>query len=235
MTTPTLTRTLKLPRLVLFGLAYLTPLIVLGIFGIIAETTGGASPAAYLVAHGRHAVHGAQLRPDGRRVPRGRFRLHLRPPVHRSPGGVPGGLGHPAGLPLPAHGHLAHRRLLPDRAVPRNPHRSLDRGLHPHHHAAEHPGHQGGGQGQLRADGVPAAGHRVLRGAVHRQRGVHLRAPAAWPAPSRSSTTPPASPPSPPVPPSPRTRSSGSTPSPPSPRRPSNRARTCPAPSCSSP
>ena len=50
MTTPTLTRTLKLPSLVLFGLAYLTPLIVLGIFGIIAETTGGAAPAAYLMA-----------------------------------------------------------------------------------------------------------------------------------------------------------------------------------------
>ena len=49
-TQPTLTRTLKLPSLVLFGLAYLTPLIVLGIFGVIAETTGGASPSAYLVA-----------------------------------------------------------------------------------------------------------------------------------------------------------------------------------------
>ncbi|MDQ0676082.1 amino acid transporter [Pseudarthrobacter siccitolerans] len=46
----TLTPTLKLPSLVLFGLAYLTPLIVLGIFGIIAEATGGAPPAAYLVA-----------------------------------------------------------------------------------------------------------------------------------------------------------------------------------------
>ncbi|MET1034372.1 MAG: APC family permease [Arthrobacter sp.] len=45
-----LTRTLTLPSLVLFGLAYLTPLIVLGIFGIIAETTGGAAPSAYLVA-----------------------------------------------------------------------------------------------------------------------------------------------------------------------------------------
>jgi putrescine importer len=33
-----------------FGLAYLTPIIVLGIFGIIAETTGGAAPAAYFVA-----------------------------------------------------------------------------------------------------------------------------------------------------------------------------------------
>jgi putrescine importer len=50
VTTPTLTRTLKLPSLVLFGLAYLTPLIVLGIFGVIAEATGGASPSAYLVA-----------------------------------------------------------------------------------------------------------------------------------------------------------------------------------------
>lgn len=48
--TTTLTRTLKLPSLVLFGLAYLTPLIVLAIFGVIAETTGGASPSAYLVA-----------------------------------------------------------------------------------------------------------------------------------------------------------------------------------------
>ena len=49
-TTPALTRTLKLPSLVLFGLAYLTPLIVLGIFGVIAEQTGGASASAYLVA-----------------------------------------------------------------------------------------------------------------------------------------------------------------------------------------
>lgn len=49
-THPTLTRTLKLPSLVLFGLAYLTPLIVLGIFGVIAEETGGASSSAYLVA-----------------------------------------------------------------------------------------------------------------------------------------------------------------------------------------
>lgn len=50
MENTTLTRTLRLPSLVLFGLAYLTPIIVLGIFGIIAETTGGAAPAAYFVA-----------------------------------------------------------------------------------------------------------------------------------------------------------------------------------------
>lgn len=49
-TPPALTRTLRLPSLVLFGLAYLTPLIVLGIFGVIASETGGASASAYLVA-----------------------------------------------------------------------------------------------------------------------------------------------------------------------------------------
>ncbi|MDJ0314356.1 APC family permease [Arthrobacter sp. H35-D1] len=49
-TQPHLIRTLNLRSLVLFGLAYLTPIIVLGIFGIIAESTGGAAPAAYLVA-----------------------------------------------------------------------------------------------------------------------------------------------------------------------------------------
>lgn len=47
---PTLTRTLKLPSLVLFGLAYLTPLIVLGTFGVIASESGGASAGAYVVA-----------------------------------------------------------------------------------------------------------------------------------------------------------------------------------------
>ncbi|MDR4534246.1 APC family permease [Glutamicibacter sp. PS] len=48
--TVTLSRTLKLPSLVIFGLAYLTPLIVLGIFGVIASQTGGASASAYLIA-----------------------------------------------------------------------------------------------------------------------------------------------------------------------------------------
>lgn len=47
---PTLARTLKLPSLVIFGLAYLTPLIVLGTFGVIASSTGGASASAYLIA-----------------------------------------------------------------------------------------------------------------------------------------------------------------------------------------
>ncbi|MCG7609892.1 MULTISPECIES: APC family permease [Mycobacterium] len=47
---PTLVRALGLRSLVLFGLAYMTPLIVLGIFGVVASTTGGASASAYLIA-----------------------------------------------------------------------------------------------------------------------------------------------------------------------------------------
>ena len=54
MDTTTLTRTLRLPSLVLFGLAYLTPIIVLGIFGVISEAAGGAAPAR--VGRG-HALH----------------------------------------------------------------------------------------------------------------------------------------------------------------------------------
>ena len=45
-----LTRTLRLPSVVLFGLAYMTPMIVFGTFGILAEKTGGAVPTAYVLA-----------------------------------------------------------------------------------------------------------------------------------------------------------------------------------------
>ncbi|MBT1004362.1 APC family permease [Paenarthrobacter sp. DKR-5] len=46
----TLNRTLGLGSVVLFGVAYMAPLIVLGTFGIIAVASGGAVPAAYLLA-----------------------------------------------------------------------------------------------------------------------------------------------------------------------------------------
>ncbi|MEK1943123.1 MAG: amino acid permease, partial [Pseudomonas sp.] len=45
-----LQRTLSLGSVVLFGIAYMTPIIVLGTFGILSTTTGGAVPAAYVVA-----------------------------------------------------------------------------------------------------------------------------------------------------------------------------------------
>jgi putrescine importer len=52
MTAPptSLTRTLTLRSVVLFGLAYMTPLIVLGTFGVVAESTHGAVPTAYALA-----------------------------------------------------------------------------------------------------------------------------------------------------------------------------------------
>ncbi|HEY0536889.1 MAG TPA: APC family permease [Actinoallomurus sp.] len=51
MDTPsTLTRSLTLRSVVLFGLAYMTPLIVLGTFGVVATTTNGVVPTAYLLA-----------------------------------------------------------------------------------------------------------------------------------------------------------------------------------------
>lgn len=45
-----LTRTLTLGPVVLFGLAYMAPMIVLGTFGELAESSGNAVPTAYLLA-----------------------------------------------------------------------------------------------------------------------------------------------------------------------------------------
>ncbi|MGW4489066.1 APC family permease [Amycolatopsis sp. NPDC004368] len=45
-----LERRLGLPGVVLFGLAYMAPLIVLGTFGIVATTTEGTAASAYVVA-----------------------------------------------------------------------------------------------------------------------------------------------------------------------------------------
>lgn len=50
METKQLERSLTLGSVVLFGLAYMTPIIVLGTFGILAQMTDGMVPASYLVA-----------------------------------------------------------------------------------------------------------------------------------------------------------------------------------------
>jgi amino acid transporter len=49
-TETTLDRSLSLRSVVLFGLAYMAPMIVLGTFGQIAEATKGAAPSAYVLA-----------------------------------------------------------------------------------------------------------------------------------------------------------------------------------------
>ncbi|MFS0646348.1 APC family permease [Siminovitchia sp. 179-K 8D1 HS] len=48
--TQTLSRTLTLAPIVLFGLAYMTPMIVFGIYGVLAEETHGVVATAYVVA-----------------------------------------------------------------------------------------------------------------------------------------------------------------------------------------
>ena len=50
MSDPQLTRSLSLPAVVLFGITYMTPIIVLGTFGVLATLTQGHVPTAYLLA-----------------------------------------------------------------------------------------------------------------------------------------------------------------------------------------
>ncbi|WP_026700852.1 APC family permease [Salibacterium aidingense] len=50
MANATLKRTLTLYQVVLFGLAYMTPMIVFGTYGVLADTTKGFVPSAYMVA-----------------------------------------------------------------------------------------------------------------------------------------------------------------------------------------
>lgn len=45
-----LERSLTLTHLVLFGLAYLAPMIVFGIYGTVSQVTHGLEASAYLVA-----------------------------------------------------------------------------------------------------------------------------------------------------------------------------------------
>ncbi len=51
-TEPTLKRSIGLGGLILFGLSYMTPMIVYGTFGILSTTTNAAVPSAYVVALG---------------------------------------------------------------------------------------------------------------------------------------------------------------------------------------
>jgi amino acid transporter len=48
--TPQLTAKLSLASVVMFGVAYMSPAIVMLTFGVIASSSGGATPAAYIVA-----------------------------------------------------------------------------------------------------------------------------------------------------------------------------------------
>ncbi len=232
----TLARTLTLKSVVLFGLAYMTPLIVLGTFGVVADTTGGAVP---------DGLSRSPCAPCcSPRTATGRWRPPTRSPARRTPTsggaidgrvGLPRRLGDAARLLLPAHGHLAHRRRLPAGAVPRRPRSGCGSSASSSLTTA------------LNVRGIKTAErvndllmvfqflviaffvllslrHVVQLGGGGRARRHHAvlpTTPRPWPASRRA-------------PPSRPTPSSASTRSPPSPRRPSSRSGPCPAPSCSS-
>ena len=76
-----LEKSLGLRGVMLLGLAYMAPIIVLGIFGVIAETSQGASAGAYLRGYGRDALHGLELRANGLPLPGRRIVVYVRPQV----------------------------------------------------------------------------------------------------------------------------------------------------------
>jgi putrescine importer len=71
----TLRKQLHLRSLVLFGLAYMTPIIVLGIFGVIAKLSDGGSAEAYLLATVAMLFTTLSYGLDGQALPGRRFGL----------------------------------------------------------------------------------------------------------------------------------------------------------------
>src|SRR5471030_317421 len=161
-----LQRTLSLGSVVLFGIAYMTPIIVLGTFGILAQSTAGMVPAAYLAAlvamfftamrYGRMAaafpVAGSAYSYVRKAISETR--------VHRR-------LGRVARLPVPADGDLADRRRLPQLRVPGGAAVDLGVGVYRHHQRDQHRRPEAGQRHQRLADAGASAGADCLRRAVY--------------------------------------------------------------------
>lgn len=69
MTTPKLERTVTLWPMVLFGLAYITPFIVLTTFGAFSEVSGRMLAGSYALTTIGDDLHRDQLRETCQRVP----------------------------------------------------------------------------------------------------------------------------------------------------------------------
>jgi hypothetical protein len=89
----TLQKQLNLRSLVLFGLAYMTPIIVLGIFGVIAELSDGGSAGSYLVATVAMLFTALSYELMGQALPGRRFGLHVRAQGARFAAGIRCGMG----------------------------------------------------------------------------------------------------------------------------------------------
>ena len=69
MSDNTLKRTMKLHHLVIFGVAFLTPMIAYTIYGVIATASHGVESGSICFAGNRYDVHSAELRPYGQGFP----------------------------------------------------------------------------------------------------------------------------------------------------------------------
>src|SRR3954454_15099293 len=142
-----------LPRLgllsvVVFGIAYMSPNVVVSTFGVIAGASSGAAPMAYLIATLAMTLTALSYGNLARRSPASGSGLDLRPQAARLADRVPRRLGHPARLLLPAHGGVVHHRAVHAGAVPRPPGLGVAGPHHRDHHRHQRARHRAGGPGQ---------------------------------------------------------------------------------------
>lgn len=117
---PQLTPRLTLPSVVAFGLSYMAPSLVMIIFGVIAVVSAGTAPTAFLVATGAMLLTALSYARLARIYGLG-FGVLLRPPQPRLGGRVPGRMGDPVGLPVPADGRVLAQSILLNAQFPAVP------------------------------------------------------------------------------------------------------------------
>ena len=173
--TPTLLRTLGLRSLVLFGLAYMTPMIVLGIFGVVAAETAGASASAYLIALVAMLFTASSYGRMAAAYPvSGSAYTYVRRSIDSRVGFLTGWAVLLDYLFLPMVIWLIGAAYL-EAQFPGGARLAVDHRVHSGDHGAQRGGDQGRGQGELRADGISAARPRPVRRAVGRPRHVRQR------------------------------------------------------------
>ena len=206
-----LQRRLGLPGVVLFGLAYMAPLIVLGTFGIVATTTEGTVPSAYLLALVAMLFTAASYGKMAATHPvAGSAYTYVRKAVDARAGFLVGWAVLLDYFFLPMVIWLIGGAYL-SAEFPSGAHLALVDHFYPADDHPQRPRHQDRRKGELRADGVPDPGDRLLRRSFDQAGAARRR--VRWPARSRSSTPAPRWARSPAAPRSRLTPSSASTPS----------------------
>ena len=122
VSTPGLNRVLGLKELVLYGIVLIQPTAPMPLYGVVCRASQGACRHDHPDRHGRHAVHGDQLRANRPGLSQRGVCLHLRRPGIAPCAWLPHRLGHDFRLYLePDHlGDLVQQgcdELRPDRAL----------------------------------------------------------------------------------------------------------------------